>query len=54
MPCPVCNKPIGVDHRMCVFELFKSNRIQTVQEWENMSKPKTIRKGTTKARVPKE
>ena len=54
MPCPVCKKPIGEDHRWCVFELFKTNKIQDVSEWTEMSKPKTILKGKIKVRLPKE
>lgn len=48
MPCPICNISIdaGVDHRWCLVELFKTNRIKSVKEWEDMSrKPKTILKG---------
>ena len=54
MPCPVCNKPIGEDHRWCVFELLKENKIQDVSEWTEMCKPKTIIKGKIKVRIPKE
>jgi len=54
MPCPVCKKPIGEDHRWCVFELLKTNKIQDVAQWEEMSRPKTILKGKLKIRVPKE
>ena len=54
MPCPVCNKPIGEDHRWCVFELLKENKIQDVSEWTEMCKPKTIVKGKIKVRIPKE
>jgi hypothetical protein len=35
--CPVCSKPVpGPDHRWCLVELFKANRIQTLREWEKM------------------
>jgi hypothetical protein len=54
MPCPVCKKPIGEDHRWCVFELLRDNKIQDVSQWEEMSKPKTIVKGKIKVRIPKE
>jgi hypothetical protein len=54
MPCPVCKKPIGEDHRWCVFELLKTNKIQDVSQWEEMSRPKTIIKGKIKVRIPKE
>jgi hypothetical protein len=58
MPCPVCTKSIqsGADHRMCVFKLFDENKIQSVDEWEQMSedKPKTIVKGRVRIRVKKE
>lgn len=56
MPCPVCHHTIesGADHRRCVFKLLDENKIQTVEEWEIMCKPKTIRKGRVRARIPKE
>ena len=55
MPCPVCNRPIGVDHRRCVFKLLDENKIQTVEEWEKMStKPVTIVKGRVRITVKKE
>jgi hypothetical protein len=56
MPCPVCHRTIesGADHRRCVFKLLDENKIQTVEEWEIMCKPKTIRKGRVRALVPKE
>ena len=56
MPCPVCAKPAesGADHRMCVFKLLEENKIQSVKEWEEMCKPKTIVKGRVRIRVTKE
>jgi hypothetical protein len=56
MPCPVCQKPIGHDHRLCLFEMLKEGTIQTVEEWERLSsdRPKTIRKGRVRAVLPKE
>jgi hypothetical protein len=56
MPCPVCNQSpaSGADHRWCLVELFKTNRIQSVTDWEEMSKPKTIVKRTIKVRIAKE
>lgn len=41
---------------MCVFKLFDQNKIQSVDEWEQMSedKPKTIVKGRVRIRVKKE
>ena len=54
MTCPVCNKPIGEDHRRCVFHLLSQGKIQTVEEWESMCKPRTIRKGRVRAVLPKE
>lgn len=56
MPCPVCNKTIesGADHRMCVFKLFDENKIQSVDEWEAMCKPKTLVKRRVRIRVKKE
>jgi hypothetical protein len=39
--CPVCSQsvpaPEGADHRNCVLELFKTNKIKSVAEWEKMS-----------------
>ena len=54
MTCPVCKKDAG-DHRNCLVELFKSNVIKTVAEWEAMcKKPVTIRKGQIRAHIRKE
>lgn len=41
---------------MCVFKLFDQNKIQSVDEWEQMAsdKPKTIVKGRVRIRVKKE
>lgn len=50
MPCPV-NKCVGDDHRLCLVELFKTNRIKSLADWEALWKPK---KRIVKARVPKE
>lgn len=37
MPCPVCSCNIGyADHRMCLVELFRENKIKSVAEWEKM------------------
>jgi hypothetical protein len=53
MPCPICFKnPEEVDHKMCVFELFKTNVIKSVAEWREMCKPKTIRKGKIRVLLP--
>lgn len=55
MACPVCKKDVGnTDHRWCLVELFKSNVIKTVAEWEAMCKPATIRKGRVRALIRKE
>lgn len=57
MPCPVCSKPIegDVDHRVCVFTLFKENAIQSVEEWEKMAaKPTTVVKGRVRIRITKD
>lgn len=38
--CPVCQLPVpnpGGDHRFCLVELFKTNRIQCIQDWMKMS-----------------
>lgn len=53
MPCPICSKtPEEADHRACVFELFKTNAIQSVDEWRQLCKPKTIRKGKIRVMLP--
>jgi len=57
MPCPICSKTMQdetADHRRCVFQLLEENKIQSVEQWEALCKPKTIRKRTIKVRVPKE
>ena len=57
MACPVCKKDAytGSDHRWCLVELFKSNVIKTVAEWEAMCRmPATIRKGRVRALIRKE
>jgi hypothetical protein len=59
MPCPVCNQSPAsgagdADHRWCLVELFKSNTIKSVADWEALCKPKTTIKRKVKARVPKE
>jgi hypothetical protein len=53
MPCPICfKKPEESDHRNCVFELFKTNVIKSVNEWRDMCQPKTIRKGRIRVMLP--
>jgi hypothetical protein len=54
MTCPICTKPPTgeADHRWCLVELFKTNKIQKVSDWEAMCKPKTIIKGRVKIRLP--
>ncbi len=56
MPCPVCSLPVGADtdHRRCVFQLLEENKIQSVEQWEALCKPKTVRKGKVKVRLAKE
>lgn len=56
MPCPHCKQSSTTvaDHRWCIVELFKTNVIQSVAQWEALSKPKTIVKGRIRALVPKE
>lgn len=56
MPCPICkqNPGSGTDHRWCLVELFKTNVIKSVSEWEAMCKPKTIMKGRIRALLVKE
>ena len=34
--CPVCKKDTNQEHRKCVLELFKQDKIQSVKEWEAM------------------
>lgn len=44
--CPVCKLAVGPDmnHRNCVLDLFKQDKIQNVKEWEAMCKapPKRV------------
>jgi hypothetical protein len=59
MPCPVCNQSpgsgaAGADHRWCLVELFKTNRIKSIADWQELCKPKTIVKGKVKVRIAKE
>ncbi len=59
MSCPICSKPAleESDHRMCVFELFKTNGIKSVADWREMckpKKPKTIVKGRIRVMLPVE
>lgn len=39
--CPICSAPVpapeGRDHRACVIQLFRENRIKSVKDWEKMS-----------------
>ena len=54
--CPLCSKPTGpdTDHRSCVLELFKTNKIQSVKDWEALCKPKTIVKQRIRVRIMKD
>ena len=48
MSCIVCSRDISksAEHRECLLTLFKSGKIQSIQEWIRLSsKPKTILKG---------
>lgn len=56
MACPVCKKEVGAgsDHRWCLVELFKTNVIKSVAEWEAMCRPVTVRKGRVRALLRKE
>ena len=55
MPCPVCSRPIGGDHRLCVYKLLDENKIQSIDEWERMTtKPTTIVKGRVRITVKKD
>lgn len=36
--CIHCHKGVGEDHRWCLIELFKTNRVKTVREWTFASK----------------
>jgi hypothetical protein len=41
MPCPVCELQIGdADHRTCLLQLFRENRIKSTKEWKMLCKPK--------------
>lgn len=57
MPCPICRYEPGSghDHRYCLAQLFRENRIKSIREWEDMcKKPKTIIKGKVTIKVKKE
>ena len=38
-PCPVCLKQ-EADHRECILQLFRENKIKSLKEWEQLRKPK--------------
>jgi hypothetical protein len=44
MPCPHCKaeRLNNVDHRECILELFKSNKITSVAQWERMCATRVI------------
>ena len=48
--CPHCTRSLSEtdDHRLCLMEMFKTNKIQRVSDWtklcEEYGKPKTIMK----------
>lgn len=50
--CVHCGKGASEDHRWCLVELFKTNKIKTVKEWEEMSRVKKPRR--VRVLVPKE
>ena len=57
MPCPICRTEpeSGNDHRYCLVQLFRENRIKSIQEWRDMcKKPQTIIKGRVTIKVKKE
>lgn len=41
MKCPVCSKPKEVNHRDCIVQLFRTNTIKSLKEWEALWKPTT-------------
>jgi hypothetical protein len=45
MACLICTFPIGVgvNHKLCLIRLFKSNKIQNVREWEKMCEVKEVK-----------
>lgn len=54
--CIHCHKGSGEDHRWCLVELFKTNKIKTVAEWQEQSrllakKMLTVVKGRVRIRV---
>lgn len=55
MPCPVCDCKIGeADHRACIVQLFRDNRIKSIKEWETLAmKPGTTVKGIVSLLVKK-
>lgn len=57
MPCPICRTEPGSgnDHRYCLAQLFRENRIKSIREWEDMcKKSQTIIKGKVIIKVKKE
>lgn len=51
MQCPECRLGKDADHRKCVIKMFRENRIQSVEDWECMSR--TILKGRRVIRILK-
>ena len=53
MPCPHCQMllSLGVDHRMCLIALFRSNKIQSVEEWRKMAETRTIILGKKRVKI---
>ncbi len=41
-PCPVCQKQ-DTNHRECILQLFRENKIKSLKEWEQLRKAKKAR-----------
>lgn len=45
MECPICLLNVPGYHRMCLVQLFRENKIQSVADWERRVGLRTIVKG---------
>ena len=57
MECPHCsqlaNTPTS-DHKACVIELFRTDKIKSIKDWEASWRPRTIVKRRVKVYITKE
>jgi hypothetical protein len=56
MECPHCNQPVQTptsNHKMCVIELFRTDAIKSIQDWEASWRPRAIVKRKVIVRIPK-